>query len=203
LHGLKSPEEISTYANVQIAKAGIVSLRKDAVMGVEVVFSLPINRHQQDTKVFFAACYQWVKSTFNGELLSFDVHLDEAAPHAHAIILPLVNGRMQGRDMVGSQGNLIRLINLFHKEVATYFGLSRSKNKRLNSTDKENLAREVLNRLKVDSVMNSTIWAVCRDAIFNDPLPYAQILSIHLPAKVNSRHFVDIARSRGKGNFIR
>lgn len=203
LHGLDTPEEIAIHANVQIAKAGIVSLRKDAVMGVEVIFSLPINRHQQDTKPFFLACYEWLKITFNGELLSFDVHLDEAAPHAHAIILPLVNGRMQGRDLVGNKGNLMRLINLFYLQVASHFGLSRKETKRLNISDKETLAREVVRCLRGDSVLNSKVWPIFRDLIFKDPLPYAQTLSIQLPAKVSHRHFVDIARSRGKGTLIK
>jgi hypothetical protein len=68
-------------------------------------FSLPIDRHTQDTKPFFTYCPNWIKKTFAGELLSFDVHLGESAPHAHAVILRLIDGKMQGRDMVGSAGN--------------------------------------------------------------------------------------------------
>ena len=203
LHGLDTPENIAIHANVQIAKAGITSLRKDAVMGIEVIFSLPIDRHQQDTKPFFKDCYEWVKKTFAGELLSFDVHLDEAAPHAHAIILPLVDDKMRGRDMVGDKGNLMRLINLFHAEVAKLYGLSRSDKKRLSKADKGTLENEVLKRLKGDSVMNSCVWAVVRDAIKQDPMPFAQILSISSPAKANIKSFVDIKRSYGKGTFIK
>lgn len=203
LHGLDTPENIATLANVQIARAGITNLRKDAVMGVEVIFSLPLDRHQQDTKPFFQDCYEWVKKTFAGELLSFDVHLDEAAPHAHAIILPLVDGKMRGRDMVGNKGNLMRLINLFHTEVAKFYGLSRVDRKRLIAADKEKLEREVLTRLKSDSVINSSIWAIVRDYIKQDPMPFAQLLSINPPAKEHAKHFVDIARSHGKGVFIK
>ena len=67
-----------------------------------------------------------VKQNLCGELLSIDVHLDESAPHAHALILPLINGKMQGNQLMGSTGNLMRLINLFHKEVARHYGLSRA-----------------------------------------------------------------------------
>lgn len=203
LHGLDTPESISIHANVQIAKAGIRTLRKDAVMGVEVLFSLPINRRQQDTRPFFIDCYEWIKKTFAGELLSFDVHLDEAAPHAHAIILPLIDGKMRGSEMVGNKGNLYRLINLFHDDVARHYGLSSRDKKRLSKTDKEALEREVLSHLKGDSVMRSCVWAAVRGVIKQDPMPFAQLLSINLPAKTTTKSFVACKRARGKGTFIR
>ena len=81
-----TPDAIARHAKVEMLKAGIEKPRINCVRAVEVVFSLPIDRHQQDTKPFFTACYGWVEQTFAGELLSFDVHLDESAPHAHALI---------------------------------------------------------------------------------------------------------------------
>lgn len=203
LTGLDTPENIACHTRVQIAKAGIASVRKNAVMAVEVIFSLPIDRHRQDTKLFFVDCYEWVKKSFAGELLSFDVHLDEAAPHAHAVILPLIDGKLQGRKMMGGKGDLMRLINTFHLDVARHYGLSRSDKKRLTGADKEKAEREVLTRLKGDSVMTSRVWAIVRDLIKQDPMPFAQLLSIPPPAKTQTKHFVDIRRARGKGTFIK
>jgi hypothetical protein len=142
-------------------------------------------------------------TNFEGELLSFDVHLDEAAPHAHAVILPLVNGKMQGSKMIGNKANLMRLINLFHKDVACHYGLSRSDKKRLNQLDKSTLTKDVLSILRGDSVMNSAIWSVVRDMISEDPLRFSQTLSIEPPKKVSAKHFIDIKRSRGHGAFIK
>ena len=205
LAGDSTPQDIATLAKVQMLKAGIEQARKNGVMAVEVIFSLPIDRHKQDTKPFFTDCYEWLKQTFEGELLSFDVHLDESAPHAHALILPLINGKMQGNKLVGSTGNLMRLINLFHADVAKHYGLSRSDRKRLNECDRQSIVKLVLSRLKADSVMFSGIWACVRDAISRDPLPYAQTLGIDNPAqekrKIN-KSFVDIKRTKGKGSFI-
>jgi hypothetical protein len=203
LTGNDTPANIATHAKVQMLKAGIEVPRANAVLAVEVVFSLPIERHNQDTKPFFLDCYNWTLKTFAGELLSFDVHLDESAPHAHAVILPLVNGKMKGRDMVGNTGNLIRLINLFHSEVAYRYGLSKSDRKRLNANDKATLEREVLTRLKTDKVMQSSIWQCVRDAIHKDPLPFAQLLSVNYsPAKATKvKTFIGHKRSKGKGSF--
>lgn len=196
-----SPETIALHAKVQMLKAGIETPRKNGVMAVEVLFSLPIDRHQQDTKPFFADCHAWVIKTFAGELLSFDVHLDESAPHAHAVILPLIDGKMQGRDMVGSTGNLMRLINQFHKDVAKHYGLSRSDRAHLTNRDKQSIEKLVLTRLKGDPAMLSSVWACFRDAIHHDPMPYAQMLSIKQPlaAKSKNKSFVAIMTSKGKG----
>ena len=197
-----TPEAIALHAKVQMLKAGIEKPRKDAVRAVEVIFSLPIDRHSQDTRPFFNDCFAWVKQTFTGEILSFDVHLDESAPHAHALILPLMDGKMQGRDMVGSTGNLMRLINKFHADVARHYGLSRSDKKRLSSADKQNIEKQVLTRLKNDPVMQSCIYACVRDDVHKDPMKYAQALSISAPAKrqAKTKAFVQIMTSKGKGN---
>ena len=198
-----TPEAIALHAKVQMVKAGIDVPRKNQVMAVEVLFSLPIDRHQQNTKPFFFDCFAWVKQTFAGELLSFDVHLDESAPHAHAIILPLINGKMQGNSLIGGKGNLMRLINLFYSEIATRYGLAKASKKRLSAKDKQSIERQVLTRLKADAAMQSSVWPCVRDAIHKDPLPYAQMLSIE-PDKTlhKAKSFVAHKRSKGKGSFI-
>lgn len=178
-----SPDAIALHAKVQMLKAGIKKPRKNGVMGVEVIYSLPNDRHHHDTKPFFTDCYEWTKYNFGGELLAFDIHLDEAAPHAHAIILPLIDCRMQGNSMVGSTGNLMRLINKFHLDVASRYGLSKSDKARLSATDKQAIAKLVLAHLKNrnDLVMQSCVWSCIRDLIGKEPLPFAQMLSIPLP----------------------
>lgn len=204
LHGACEAQEIDTHAKVQMLKAGIEKPRINAVMAVEIIFSLPIDRHSQDTRRFFIDCYEWTKQTFAGELLSFDVHLDESAPHAHALILPLINGRMQGRDLIGNTVNLYRLINLFHTIVGINYGLSKCVRRRINQSERESVARAVLMRLKDDCVQMSAIWPWVRDSIIKDPYVCAQILGVsYVVAPKKDKHFVDIKRSKGKGKFIK
>ena len=203
LAGADTPENIAKHAKIKMVMAGIDTPRINQVMAVEVIFSLPNQWHSYDTSPFFSDCLTWLKQIFSGELLSFDVHLDESAPHAHAVILPLIDGKMLGNKMIGNTGNLMRLINLFHKEVAVHYGLSKSDRKRLNAADKAIIEREVLKRLKTDSAMQSSVWACVRDAIHKDPQPFAQILSIE-PYKTShkAKSFVDHKRSKGKGSFV-
>ena len=204
LAGDHTSSKIATHAKVKMLQAGIDTPRKNGVMAVEVVFSLPIDRHQQDTNPFFADCLAWLNKTFAGELLSFDIHLDESAPHAHALILPLINGKMQGNQLMGSTGNLMRLINLFHKEVARHYGLSRADYKRLSANDKQTIEQQVLTRLRGDSVLKSSVWPCVRDAIHKDPLPFAQLLDINKPKAGSkpAKTFVQIMTSKGKGKAI-
>jgi hypothetical protein len=195
-----TPEAIAMHAKMQMLKANIEP-RINQVMAVEIVVSLPIDRHDQDTKPFFNDCYEWIKKTFACELLAFDVHLDESAPHAHAVILPLIDGKMQGHKLMGDKGNLMRLINEFHADVARHHGLSRSNRTRLTNADKKTLEKLVLTHLKSDAAMQSSVWACFRDAIHKDPLPFAQMLSIQLPPATcaKGKSFVTIMTSKGKG----
>ncbi|NOU24498.1 MAG: hypothetical protein HOO90_03070 [Methylotenera sp.] len=203
LASAETPEALALHAKVQMLKAGIEKPRKDQVKAVEVIYSLPNERHNQNTKQFFLDCYDWTIKTFGGELLSFEVHLDEAAPHAHAIILPLIEGKMRGSAMVGGTANLMRFINKFHADVARNYGMSRSK-ARLSKEEKLALEKLIIARLKDDPVMLSNAWPFFRDAIHKDPLPCAQALSIELPLAVKKdKSFIDIKRSKGRGSFIR
>lgn len=107
---LKGP---STAADVgQLAKdlmkaAGVGKLRKDAVMGLEIVLSLPPG-HAIDDRAYFTACADWAASVFGGpqNVLSVDIHRDEAQPHCHILLLPLVDGRMDGSNLIGGKQKL-------------------------------------------------------------------------------------------------
>lgn len=196
-------EQIDRTAKVLMVQAGIDKTRINQVMALEIIFSLPINRHQQDTRPFFQDCMDWTKQNIPGVLLSFDIHLDESAPHAHALILPLVNGKMKGHEIMGGKGNLMRLINRFYADIAINYGLSRNQGKYLAGKQKETVERQVLDRLATDPVMKSAIWPCVRDAIHKDPLPYAQLLSINQqPSNGKRKSFVQIMTSKGKGKVI-
>lgn len=207
LTGSQTPEQIDLHAKVQMLTAGIEihKLRKNAVVAVEIVFSLPIDRHAQDTTQFFSDCYAWVKLNILCELLSFDVHLDEAAPHAHALILPIIDNRLQGDKLKGGRENILRLSNSFYEDVGKRHGLSKGVKASLSVTDKQNLVKLILTRLKLDSAMRSIVWDCIRDLIVQYPLSFAERLSIELlpvrDSKIKS--FVDHKRAHGKGSFIK
>lgn len=205
LCGEASPNEIATNAKIKMLQAGIDQPRKNAVMAVEVVFSLPIDRHQQDTRPFFNDCMGFVQRHFKGELLAFDVHLDESAPHAHALILPLVDGKMQGDKIKGDRANLRRLNDLFHAEVGRHYGLSKIDGKRLSSADRKALARWLINGpLRNDPAKRSDHWPFYHDAIYENPILIAQLLGLEIEGSrpKRAKSFAGIMTSAGKGRTV-
>ena len=197
-------EKLSLQAGANLLLAGIEKPRKNAVMAVEIIFSLPIDRHQQDTRLFFMDCYAWTKRHFPVEVISFDVHLDEAAPHAHVLLLPIIDGRLQGNKLMGGRGNLARLIDLFHTEVGVKHGLIKMKSSVLSGSWRTMIAKKVMVLLKSDSLMKSIVCSCVIEDIYSDPRPYAEILGIssNQPDKItkrNKKSFVEIMTSTGKG----
>lgn len=199
LRGEATPEGISALARRKMDEAGIVKLRKDAVRCVEVLFSLPF-ASPVDQREYFERCTQWAGERFGQDnLLSSDVHLDEACPHCHVLILPLREGRMMGSDMVGGRAQLIATRKHFHENVASLYGLSLAP--RLRGAGKTALAVAVTKRLlsSSDPVTRSSIWQVIRESIARDPAPFALALNVGptLPTRKN-KSVVAIFTGTGK-----
>jgi hypothetical protein len=117
---------VGELAKSLMMAAGVVKTRKDAVMGIECVFSLPLG-HSLDDVAYFSDCTTWAGGYFAGaEIISADIHRDEAAPHCHALILPLVDGRMVGSDLFGGKQKLADMTKCFHADVAHRYGLGRA-----------------------------------------------------------------------------
>ncbi|MBT8614130.1 hypothetical protein G6652_02035 [Polynucleobacter paneuropaeus] len=170
------PEGIVEHALDQIEKAGIAKLRKNAVMAIELVFSLPPNRHNQDTRDYFSDCYEWLQGEFPCEILSFDVHLDQTAPHAHALVLPLVGGKMCGSSLMGGKGVMRARNDRFHEAVAGKYGLS--KTDPLYGDEKWIAVEKVKEKLRLDPISGSMIKRLVMGAIDCDPLPFMRELGI-------------------------
>jgi hypothetical protein len=197
-----TPQAINRAVNVILAQHDIKP-RKNACMAIECVFSLPANRHPQGTRPFFEACFEWIKTALTGVVLSFDVHLDEGAPHAHALILPLLDGKLQGHIIRGGRGNIKNLQNAFMQEVGNRHGLKSEK--RLTAAAKAQLFTDIIKALRAarEPIMQSKLWDVVRDEIRRNPLPYAQLLGIEATAsksKAKPKTFTGIMTSKGKGS---
>ena len=204
LAGDATPEAVAARATQLMNAAGIVKLRKTAVRAVEVIFSLPPN-FTIDHRAFFTDCVAWSCAQFGSDdnILSADVHHDEAAPHCHVLILPLIGGRMNGSDMVGNKSNLMRLQTDFFQSVASKYGLTRAP-ARLTASTRQALSTSVLAALSArgDGAMRSDAWQAIRDAIAREPIPFAHELGVafettHRPKR--EKRFVKIMTSPGKG----
>ena len=202
LNGPAAAADVGQLAKDRMTAAGVGKLRKDAVQVLEFVFSLPPG-HAVDDRAYFTACADWVASAFGGaqNVLSVDIHRDEAKPHCHILLLPLVDNRMAGSDLVGGKQKLAALQQDFHAKVAGPYGFTKAPAKLLGAA-KQDAARAVLQKLREtsDSVLQSAAWPAIRDAIESNPAPYLLELGIELPTeKKTSRTMTQIFISKGKG----
>ncbi|MBL8312304.1 MAG: plasmid recombination protein [Rubrivivax sp.] len=201
LSGPTTADAIRAMATQMMREAGAGTLRKNGVACVEVLFSLPVSKAQIEG-VYFGACVAWAERHFGVPVLSADVHLDEAAPHCHVLLLPLVDGRMVGSDLFGGPAKLRTHLGSFQQIVAQQFGLRQAAQPRLSAASSTALSAAVVQQLNQsnDPAMTSAIWNEVRAAIDRDPKPFAQALSIDvkMPRK-KTKTFVQIMTSTGKG----
>jgi hypothetical protein len=202
LMGPPIADEVAQLAKNKITTAGITKPRKDAVIGLELVFSLPTN-HGQDVIAYFNACAYWAGETFGGldNIVSADIHRDEAQDHAHVLLVPLIDGRLRGSDAVGNKRKLSELQAKFYKDVASKFGFSKPR-ARLSGHIKTQTAQQVLDKLRQDPAAKSLVWAVIRDSVARDPLSFALALGIDTEAvrtEKPAKSMAQIFTSKGKG----
>jgi hypothetical protein len=81
---------------------------------------------------------------FGVPVLSCVAHMDEGAPHAHALLLPLIDGHMVGSDLHGGKAKLAAMQASFHEAVGAPHGLPKYVPQRLSTTVRlaATLARE-------------------------------------------------------------
>ncbi len=124
LRGPSTWQEVAALEKALLKEAGIdrTKLRVDAVRLVETVLSLPPS-FAFDSMTVFEDFAQWSERNFKVPMLSAVAHFDEGAPHCHVLLLPLVNGKMQGSDLVGGPGKFRARLLEFHKEVGSKYSL--------------------------------------------------------------------------------
>lgn len=202
LCGPSAAADVGQLAKDLMTAAGVGKLRKDAVLGLEVVFSLPPG-HAVDDRAYFTACADWAAIAFGGHqnVLSVDIHRDEAQPHCHILLLPLIDGRMAGSDLIGGKQKLAALQQDFHAKVAGSYGFTKAP-ARLSGTAKQAWVKAVLQKMREtsDGALRSAAWPAVREAIERDPAPYMLALGIELSTvKKPGRTSVQIFTSKGKG----
>jgi hypothetical protein len=186
---------VATLAQSLMDNAGIKTLRKDAVRGLEIIFGLPAGS-SIDEAAFFDASVCWAESYFAVPILSAVVHNDEAAPHCHVLLLPLLNGRMVGSDLMGNKVRLQAMQADFHKQVGAAYGLLRQMApKRFGATARRKAAEQAYSAIAADpGMLASPDLRHCLQALIAAD-PEALMLLLGLPmqeSKQRRQTFVGI-----------
>lgn len=201
LEGIGDANQIKQWADELISESG-AKLRTNASLAVEVVFSLPAERHGADTRPYFEDCLAWLRHEFKGlEVLSFVVHLDEAAPHAHAILLSLRDGRVCGNEIMGGRAAAMRRQDDFFWRVANKHGLKKPARK-LSAKQRDQLFMAISSAIHGEGyIPKSKVYSLIMDEIRKAPVKYAQSLGIDLPdrAGADGKSFVAIMTKPVRG----
>jgi|GEM_PF-2111614 hypothetical protein len=200
LAGPATADDVAQLAKDLMQAAGATSVRKNAVTGLELVASLPPN-HQLDDVAYFTDCLTWAQAHFNCPVLSATIHRDEAAPHLHILLLPLVDGRLNGHRLMGGPAQIMAMQKSFHETVASKYGLRKAP-PRLAGSAKHAAAALVLAKLREtgDSALRSDLWPSIRACIENGPQTFLEALGLVAESKTKKvRTMAQIFTSKGKG----
>lgn len=187
LRGAALAVEVAAEAAAQMEAAKVQQcrkLRKDAVRGLEIIFSLPPSSGIAE-RDFFTDAVAWAGGFYELPILSAVIHNDEAAPHCHVIMLPLFNGRMVGSKMMGDRSRLLAMqADFFEKR----YGLARqTPAKHYSRAAKMKAAEVVVNDLRKNPkrLDDPAIRDAVRDALAENPMPVIGALGFEMPqAKV-------------------
>jgi len=181
LAGDKSPNAIT-----QRVRAAMIEhrARKNAPHAVEVLISLPAN-WQGDARAVFTDAIPYLEGVLGADnLLSADVHLDEANPHMHVLFMPLEHCKKKGRLVWRStlQGRTQRLYDGFFKQVGGEYGID--KPIQLDAKTKKALAENLIDMMRrsSDGAANSMAWEPIKRAVRKSPIPFAVACGIDLTA---------------------
>lgn len=199
--GPDTPAGVAALALSLMAAAGVEvsKLRKDHTQAHELLFTLSADT-TVNTQDYFGRCLAWVGDQFGHDnILSAVVHLDEAAPHLHILIVPVQDGRYLGTSLI-DRARLKKLRALFAAEVAPTFGLKVMEP--LTGARRSRAIEAIYDRLKTtqNAILQNVLWDVVKADIVRNPARYMARLGItHVPVNDGGAEFRRIALSTGKG----
>jgi hypothetical protein len=181
LRGGDTAAMIMASAQFMMNQAGVGPLRKDAVRALEIVVSLPVNS-TIDQGRFFDDAVAWVDQHFGARVISAAVHNDEAAPHCHVLLLPLVDGRMIGSDLMGGKAKLQTMQADFHNKVGQPHGLTRqTAQKRPGAAIRRQAIDSALAVLEAHSGLTDAVLRALLEPHLIDPAPLLAALNLDMP----------------------
>jgi len=204
LHGPVLSSDVLSLAEKLIQHYAVprCKFRRDHVQAIEFLISLPC-KTELDVLSYFRASLSWLIKTFGSEMiLNAVVHLDEEAPHMHALVLPIKDGQYLGGALI-SRPRLPGLVKSFAQEVGLPHGLSFEPKLRLTSMQRNTSYQLVLDALRANSdpILLSRLWGLIEAHIKNYPVDFLDALGLKLPPTSPSkmqRTLTQVMTSTGK-----
>jgi len=192
------PSAADVYAEFKrlINEAKIGKIRKNAVCGIEFIFSIPL-ASTIESVAFFEDCLRWLERPFPAPIVSAVIHRDEGVPHMHVIMIPLVESELQGSKIMGDRAHVKRLQTSFYNEVGSKYGMSRPKPKKRIGAALRHKAAELGFNAIIDNpelLIRPDVESVVLASIAINPEPLLHCLGLQMPQEEVKprRTFVEI-----------
>jgi len=172
---------VQALADELLALVDTTKLKRDHVQAIEAVFSLPPGTPIEPL-AYFAKCVEWLRVAVPLPVLLAVVHMDEAAPHTHVLLLPVKDGKHVG-GALNTRPHLKQLRESFFAQVAGPAGLRRDGAK-VRGAVKQWVVAAVLARCEAMGlpVVMGPLWADYRASIEREPTPAMLALDIDVNA---------------------
>ncbi len=179
MSGPAAAAEVQALADRLLALVDASKLKRDHVQAIEIVFSLPPGATVEPL-VYFTRCLEWLREAVPLPVLLATAHRDEAAPHAHVLLLPVKDGVHVG-GALNTRPNLKQLRDSFFREVAGPAGLKREGAK-VRGLVKQWAVAAVLARCEAMGLPAAMgpLWTDYRASIERDPTPRLLALGIDI-----------------------
>ena len=103
-----------------------IKIRKNAVLAVEFVLAYSPDYSYSDE--WLKANLKWLSDTFGkGNTITVQKHFDETTPHLHAVVVPVVDGKLKAKHYFDGAKALSKLQDSYAAAMAP-LGLERGKN---------------------------------------------------------------------------
>ena len=102
--------------------------RRDAVVGLMFVVTTSNEfENPEDEKKYYEKAVEFIGKNF-GEVVGWAIHRDETSTHLQAVTIPLVDGKLNAKKLIGgSKHRMQEIQQKFYEEVGKPFGLERGK----------------------------------------------------------------------------
>jgi hypothetical protein len=181
---------------VSSADTGGKRLRKDAVWGIELIFTA-LPKAGDDFRSYFEDCTRWAEQEFKVPVLSSIVHLDQGAPHCHVLLVPLFKGKMNGGKVYGNKATMVARLSSFYEVVGKRYGLNRPHPKeKLPAAERKGLLQRCADYLSEGRRLTANQIDTILKAFHENPLPLAKCFNVEVRGKrVERGTFIDIMTS--------
>jgi hypothetical protein len=182
LRGAEIADEVARQARSVMDASDIGKVRKNGIVGLELIISLP-PMFSSDAAAFFNDALAWAADFYAIPIVSAIVHADESTPHMHVVMVPILDGRLQGSAVAGDRKRIQHMHSDFHAKVGVHYGLRRRTAHRLSGAVRRKAAAAIVEALARNPAMlvGGLVKNVLQELIAQNLQSVAGAMGVPLP----------------------